>query len=163
MNSRTRTLWTAAGLVLLWSGHAGVASAQTATQTVNFTVQAINQISVTGSPSLTISAATAGSNPNSVSDNTTSWAVTTNESNKKITAQLNSDMPTGLTLSASLQAPAGATSAGSVALSGTVATDLVTGITQKNASGLTITYTLAAAPTAAPGSSSRTVTFTITN
>ena len=80
----------------------------------------------------------------------------------KITGSIASNMPAGLTLSATLGAPAGATSAGIKALS-TVATDLVTAITKLNASALSLTYQLDA--TAAAGvvtSSSRLVTFTIT-
>src|SRR5919202_4428721 len=104
-------------LVVLVLGLAGRATAQTATQTVTYEVQAINQISVSGNPSaLVVSSATAGSAPTSATNNSTTWAVTTNETNKKVTAAINSNMPTGLTLSASLAAPSGGTSAGSLAL-----------------------------------------------
>ncbi|HEY5060339.1 MAG TPA: hypothetical protein VII52_02335, partial [Gemmatimonadaceae bacterium] len=91
-----------------------------------------------------------------------SWAVTTNQTGAKITGSIASDMPAGLTLSATLAAPAGATSAGKLALSST-AVDLVTTITKLNAGGLGLTYDLDA--TAAAGvvsSSTRLVTFTIT-
>ena len=50
---------------------AGVASAQTATQQVNYEVQAIDKISVAGSPSLTIVTAVAGSAPTAVTANAT--------------------------------------------------------------------------------------------
>ncbi|MBV9110969.1 MAG: hypothetical protein JO306_16290 [Gemmatimonadetes bacterium] len=134
--------------------------AQSNTQDVSLEVQAINQISFTGSPSLVISTATAGSAPTSATANAT-YAITTNESNKKVTAQIDTDVPTGVTLSASLAAPSGATSAGAVSLS-TVAQDVVTSISNVNASGLNVTYTLSA--TAAAGvvpSTTRTVTYTI--
>lgn len=136
------------------------ASAQTGTQDVSFEVQAINEIAFTGSPSLVISSATAGSAPTSATANAT-YAVTTNESSRKITAQINSAMPSGATLSVTLAAPAGGTSAGAVQLS-TTAQDVVTGISTLNASGLNVTYGLAA--TAAAGvipASTRTVTYTI--
>lgn len=136
--------------------------AQTATQTVTFQVDAINRISVSGAPALDIITAVAGSAPTSVTSSTNSWAVTTNQTGAKITGSIASDMPAGLTLSATLAAPAGATSAGSQALSST-AVDLVTTITKLNASGLGLTYQLDA--TAAAGvvsSSTRLVTFTIT-
>jgi len=71
-------------------------------------------------------------------------------------------MPTGVTLSATLGAPSGATSAGAKPL-GTTAVDLVSGISKLNASGLALSYQLDA--TAAAGvvaSTSRVVTFTIT-
>lgn len=138
------------------------AFAQTATQTVTFQVNAINEISVTGTPSLTITTAVAGDAPTSVTSTGNSWAVTTNQSTAKVTGSLSAAMPTGLTLSANLAAPAGATSAGLTAL-GTTAVDLVTGITQLNASALGLTYQLDA--TAAAGvvpSSTRIVTYTIT-
>lgn len=141
---------------------AASAFAQTATQTVTFQVDAINQITVSGSPSLLINAAVAGNAPTSVTTTGATWAITTNQSNAKVTASIASAMPTGLTLSATLAAPAGATSTGAKAL-GTSGVDLVTGITKLNASGLGLTYSLDA--TAAAGvvsSASRVVTFTIT-
>jgi hypothetical protein len=143
-------------------GLAGTAAAQTATQTVTYEVQAVNQISVSGNPSaLVVSTASAGSAPTSATNSSTTWAITTNESNKKVTAAINTAMPSGVTLSASLAAPTGATSAGSVALT-TTAADLVTGITKLNSSGLTITYTLSATSAAGVVSSStKTVTFTL--
>ncbi|HEX9940011.1 MAG TPA: hypothetical protein VGB15_22945, partial [Longimicrobium sp.] len=83
---------------------AGNAAAQQATQDVSFEVQAINQLAFTGSPSLVISTATAGSAPTSVTANA-SYAITTNESNRKITASIDGNMPSGTTLSVSLAAP----------------------------------------------------------
>jgi hypothetical protein len=138
------------------------ASAQTATQTVTFQVTAINQIAVTGTPSLVINTAAAGSAPTTVTSSGNSWSVTTNQSGASITASIPTAMPAGLTLSANLVAPAGATSSGSTALGVTAAT-VVSGITKLNASALALTYTLDA--TAAAGvvtSSTRVVTYTIT-
>jgi hypothetical protein len=140
---------------------ANVAAAQTATQTVTFQVDAINQIAFSGSPSLTINTATAGNNPTAATAGAT-WAVTTNQTGSKITASIGSNMAAGLTLSVDLSAPAGGTSAGAQALS-TTAVDLVTGITKLAQSALGVTYSLDA--TAAAGvvaSSSKTVTYTIT-
>ena len=142
-------------------GASSAAMAQTANQTVTFQVDAINQIALSGSPSLVINAATAGNNPTSATANAT-WAVTTNQSGAKITASIGSNMPSGLTLSVSLAAPAGGSSAGSQSLS-TTAVDLVTSITKLAQSGLNVTYTLDATPAAGVVSSStRTVTYTIT-
>jgi len=138
------------------------ASAQTATQTVTFEVTAINQISVVGAPSLVINTATAGSAPTSVTASANSWSVTTNQITAMITAIIPSAMPTGLTLSANLIAPAGATSTGLTALS-TTAVNVVTGITKLNSAALGLTYQLDA--TAAAGvviSGTRVVTYTIT-
>ena len=88
--------------------------------------------------------------------------MTTNQTGAKITASIPAAMPAGLTLSANLAAPAGGTSAGLLPI-GTVAVDLVTGITKVFAAGLSLTYQLDA--TAAAGvvpSSTRVVTYTIT-
>ena len=136
-------------------------SAQTATQSVAFQIDAINQISLSGSPSLVISTATAGSGPTQASASA-SWAVTTNQTGAKITASINSAMPSGLTLQANMSAPSGGSSAGAQTL-GTTAVDVVTGITKLAQSGIAVGYTLDA--TAAAGvvsSTSRTVTYTIT-
>ncbi|MDI3543420.1 MAG: hypothetical protein PWP57_1025 [Candidatus Atribacteria bacterium] len=152
--------------VLLVFGLGTVAlAANTATQTVTYQVDAINEISVSGDPSaLTVSTATAGSEPDAVTDNSTTYAITTNETSKKITGAIDTAMPTGLTLEVNLAAPtAGGTSAGDVALSATAA-DLVTGIAQIAESGLGITYTLSA--TVAAGvvtSATKTVTLTLTD
>jgi hypothetical protein len=146
--------------IALLASTAGFAAAQT-TQVVTFQVNAINQIAFSGSPSLLINTATAGSAPTSATANA-SWAVTTNQSGAKITASINSAMPAGLTLSVDLSAPAGATGAGSSALS-TTAVDVVTGITKLAQGALGVTYSLDATPAAGVvASTTRTVTYTIT-
>lgn len=132
-----------------------------AQQTVSFEVQALDEISVSGSPSLVISSVTAGGAPTSATANGT-YAISTNASDRKITAELDSDMPSGLTLNATLAAPNGASSTGAQSLS-TTPVDVVTGISTLNESGKNISYTLSA--TTAAGvvpAGSRTVTYTIT-
>ncbi|HLM68224.1 MAG TPA: hypothetical protein VK358_11885 [Longimicrobium sp.] len=137
------------------------ASAQTATQSVSYEVAAVDQISVAGSPSLVVNSATAGSALNSATASGT-YAVTTNGTNRKITASIDTNMPTGVTLTVSLGAPTGATSAGTVTLS-TTAQDVVTGITTVTQSGLSIGYGLAADITAGVvPAGNKTVTYTIT-
>lgn len=144
----------------LLAGAASAASAQ-ATQTVTFQVDAINQIAFSGSPSLVVNTATAGSAPTAATAGAT-WAVTTNQSGAKITAAINSNMDAGLTLSVNLTAPSVGTSAGAQALS-TTAVDLVTGITKVAESGIAVAYSLSATTAAGVVSSqSRTVTYTIT-
>ena len=141
---------------------ATAASAQTATQTVTFQVDAINQVAVSGTPTLQITAAVAGGAPTTVTSSGNTWAVTTNQTTAKITASIASNMPAGLTLWATMGAPAGGTSAGLKSLSST-AVDVVTGITKLNASGLSLSYQLDA--TAAAGviaSTTRIVTYTVT-
>jgi hypothetical protein len=156
----TSSIRTIAALAVLAA--VNTASAQTATQTVTFQVNAINQIAVTGTPSLTITAAAAGSAPTSVTSTGNTWSVTTNQSTASITASIPTVMPAGLTLSANLTAPAGATSTGLTAL-GVTAVNVVTGITKLNSAGLALSYQLDA--TAAAGvvaSATRVVTYTIT-
>lgn len=145
----------------LLAGVSAAASAQTSTQIVTFQVTAINQIAFSGSPSLTVNTATAGSGPTSATASA-SWAVTTNQTAAKITASIGSAMPSGLTLSVNLSAPTGGSSAGATTL-GTTAVDLVTNITKLAESSLGVTYSLDATPTAGVVSSTtRTVTYTIT-
>ena len=160
MKTQTKITIVLAALVAL--SVVRTASAQTATQTVTFQVTAINQVAVTGAPSLVINAAVAGSAPTSVTAAGNTWSVTTNQTGAMITASIPSAMPAGLTLSANLVAPAGATSTGLTAI-GTVAVNVVTGITKLNAAALALTYQLDA--TAAAGvvaSATRVVTYTIT-
>jgi hypothetical protein len=149
----------AASLGLAFSSQA--VAGTTATTTATFEVTAINEIDLAGSPpSLTVSAAVAGLAPTPVSASQT-YAVTTNQT-AKISAAIDTNMPSGLVLTASMAAPTGATSNSAVALSD-ASQDLVTGITGLNQSGLQLTYGLSA--TAAAGvvaSSTRTVTYTIT-
>jgi hypothetical protein len=138
------------------------ADAQTATQVIQFQVTAINQIGVTGAPApLVISTAAAGSAPTSVTADGGSYAITTNEANKKITASLDAPLPAGIRLEISLAAPDGAASAGDVFLS-TGSADLVIGISSLAASALPISYRLSADATVhMPTPETRTVTFTI--
>jgi hypothetical protein len=134
-----------------------------ANQTVTFSVSAINEIAVSGNPgALAVNAATAGAAPDTVQDASTTYDLTTNESNRKITAAIDTSMPSGVTLKVQLAAPAGATSAGAVTLS-TSAADVVTGISTLNVTGKSITYSLSATSAAGTvGSDTRTVTLTIT-
>lgn len=147
-------------LLVIVFGPASVA-AQTATQVVRFEVNPINQIAVSGSPApLTITTATAGSAPTSVTAAGTSYAITTNQSNQKITASLDQTLPAGVTLEISLAAPGGAASSGSVALT-TSGADVVTGISATSASSLPIEYRLSATPAVQLGATARTVTLTV--
>ena len=142
---------------------AGVAAAQevTATQSISYEVQAISEISVDGSPSLIVNSATAGSGLTAASASGT-YAITTNESGQKITAHIDSDMDSGLTLTVELSAPDGATSTGATVLSDEPA-DVVTGIGEVDEAGLSIAYELSATVDAGiVGAANKTVTFTLT-
>lgn len=157
------------------AGYHSIATAgNTTTQTINMTVSAINEIAVSsGTVNLNVNSATAGSAPNTATNNSTTWAVTSNEpadgvTVKKLTATLSSNMPAGTTLSGTYDAPdtawATALSSGTQALS-TVAFDAVTdmGGNGGNQAGMTITYDFNAAVTVAPTSFSRVVTLTLIN
>lgn len=147
-----------AGLAILAT--AAPASAQV-TQDVNIAVNAISQIAVTGgAQTLTISTATAGSQPTPATASV-NWAVTTNQVNQKVTASIDANMPAGLTLQAQMEAPTGGLSTGPNALS-TASVDLVTGISTLAEGALDLTYTLNANVSAGVVSTSRTVTYTIT-
>lgn len=150
-----------AAITVLGSTPLAAIQAQTATQTVQFQVNAVNQIAVSGNPTpLAIATATAGSALTSATSTGTTYAITTNESNQKITASLDQGLPAGVTLEILLGAPAGAVSAGSVPL-GTAGADLVTGISATASSALPITYRLNATTQVQMGPAARTVTFTI--
>jgi hypothetical protein len=144
---------------------AGAWAADNVSQTVTLEVQAVNEISVSSPTlSLIISSGTAGSSTLTSATNTaTTYNITTNETNKKIVAKINSAPPAGVTLTTTLAAGGGAagTSAGPVSLSSTDQ-NVVTGITQSASSGNQISYSLSA--TLAAGvvpSTTRVVTFTI--
>jgi hypothetical protein len=148
----------AVGAAALVFGAAAFAS-NSATQTVSYEVQAINEISTSGNPeALVVTTATAGQQPDMVSNAVTTYAITTNQA-RKITASLESDMPSGVTLKANLAS--GGTSAGDVVLSSTAA-DVVTAVGPIAESGKSITYKLSATVDAGVvASAAKTVTFTI--
>lgn len=138
-------------------------AANSDTITVNYAVSAINELNIDdASVSLTVSAATAGANPDQASAGAT-YDITTNCATdaKKITAAINTDMPSGLTLKVNMTAPTGGTSAGAVTLSSTAA-NAVTAVDAIAQANISMTFTLDA--TAAAGvvaSASKTCTLTI--
>jgi hypothetical protein len=136
------------------------AQPQSTTQSVSFAVNAINQISFTGSPSLTIATLPTGGGSTTATDATSTWAITSNQTGSKVTGSLSAAMPSNLTLAVQLGAPTGATSTGMTTLT-TAPVDLVTGISNAASSGLAVTYHLTATAAAAPGSGTRVVTYTV--
>jgi hypothetical protein len=155
----SRTMIMSAVLVI---AAAASASAQTTTQDLTINIQAISQISVAGGAhTLTINSATAGNAPDDATW-TTSWAITTNESDMKVTASIGAAMPSGTTLLVNLTNPTGASSAGAVSLDGS-AKDLVTGISTLNEASLPLTYTVQATSLAGVQTINKTVTYTVTS
>jgi hypothetical protein len=137
-------------------------AADNVAQTVTYQVSAINEISVSGNPgALIVITAVPGSQPTAVTDATTTYAITTNIANKKITGALNTAMPANTSLKVTLVAPTGGTSAGQITLTAS-AQDLVTGISTLAESGLGISYNFSA--TLAAGvvaSAQKTLTLTV--
>lgn len=148
-----------AGFLAL-TAFAGGVSAQTATASATYEVQAINEVGVSGDPAaLTINTAEGMAG---VTDNSTTWSITTNQTGAKVTGEIGTAMDADVTLEVNLAPPSGATSAGDVSLS-TIAADLVTGVSTLDASALGVTYTLSALPTAGVvASTTKIVTYTIT-
>ena len=130
-------------------------------QTVTVTIAEVNALTIAGSPSLTVNAAVAGSDPTPATDSSSSYTITTNGSGKKIQAHNDSAMPANTTLSANRAAVAPGTSSGTVVLT-TTDQALETGLANTKGTG-SITYTLSATIAATPFSGTRLVTFTITN
>ncbi len=143
---------------------AGMA-ANSDTCTVNYEVQAINEVNIDGaSVTLTVNTAVAGAEPTQASDSTT-YDITTNcaANAKKLTGAINTAMPAGLTLQADVTAPTGGLSSGATTLTA-VAADLVTAIDGVAEADLNLAFTLDA--TVAAGvlaAASKTFTLTLTD
>lgn len=125
---------------------AGSASAQIQ-HTLTYAVNAINELSVSGTPSLTVSTAVAGSPPTSATG-TASYSITTNQTGTAIQANLGTALPSGLTLEVQADLPtvslpsAATRPASPVQLSTTAAT--IATMTRLNAASQTLNYTLSA-------------------
>lgn len=159
---RNRILVAALLLVSLVSFFGMVWAGNTANHTVTVTVNTINELSITGGNfTLTISAATAGSNPTDATDNTTTdlnW--TTNVASKKITVATSLAAPT-FTLKVVAQTVTGGTAAAEVTLS-TTAADFVTGVATTTGT-CDLSYTAQATAAQGTGSDAHVVTFTLTD
>jgi hypothetical protein len=135
------------------------------TITVNYEVQAINELNIDGaSVTLTVNAATAGAQPNQVTTSTT-YDITTNcaADAKKLTAAINSDMPPGVTLKLNLTAPTGGTSPGDVTISSTPE-DVITAIDAVAEANINMTFKMDATVSAGVvASDSKTLTLTLTD
>lgn len=146
----------------------------TADQVINFTIPPVNEIAIfpIGPVSLAVSAPAAGDvDLTGDMDATTFYAVTTNEPNKKITAQITvgGAMPLYTKLSILLDAPASAggltgtpgDSSGIVEISDATAKDCVTGMSHVAATDNRIMYFFDATKDADVATFSRTVTLSL--
>lgn len=154
-------------IAVLLVASVGVFADNTDTITVNYEVQAINELEIdAASVTLTISTATAGSEPDDVSDATTAdYALTTNGGTdaKKITAAIDTAMPANTHLYLTLVPPTGASSPGEQEIT-TGAVDVVTGIDNVAESALDMTFRFSA--TVAAGivaAASKTLTLILTD
>jgi len=135
-----------------------------AQQTVKIEVRAIDLLEVSGNPGDLVIIKTPGEYPDDVIDNSTSYSITTNGINRKITGKVDVTTPTNCALKIKLDAPTGASSKGGVILSEVFASDLVTGINTLAENGLSITYTFSATIDADTfGPLPRAVTLTLTD
>ena len=159
---RLKIFFVAVALTLVSGG--AVCGGEIASHAVTFNFQEINEIDITGSPSLTINSAVAGEQPENAIDSSSICAITTNGANKRITASIDTAIPAYVTLKVNVAAPSGSgTSQGDVSLT-TSASDVVTGISHLADSSLTITYKLSATVQAGViPTDTRTVTFTLSD
>ena len=142
---------------------AGVAwAADNDSHTVTVQVNAVNELAISGGNlTLTISSATAGSDLDDATDNTTcDLAWTTNQATRKITVVTDLGSPT-FTLKVVAQNVAGGGSAASEVTLSTTAADLVTGVSQSSG-GCDLAYTASATAAQGTGSDVHTVTYTVT-
>jgi hypothetical protein len=119
-------------------------TAHEATQTVSAKVNQIHAITINGTPTLTISDAVAGQAPTPVTDNSTTYSITTNHGARDIRAHLEGEgLPTGVTLSIKATAPGKGSAATELQPLSTIPVTVVTGIENHNGSG-SIEYKLEA-------------------
>jgi hypothetical protein len=138
---------------------AAPAGAQSASQPIRLEIRPINEIAMRGSATFTIPARTA-TRPDTIKA-VASYAITTNEVNRRITVALDQPMPEGVSLQMRMTAPAGAQAGEELTLS-TSAQTAVTGISRLNARDLGIDFLLVTgASTVIPTTTSRTVRITL--
>ncbi|TET13040.1 hypothetical protein E3J84_00570 [Candidatus Aerophobetes bacterium] len=146
-----------------------MAVSDTAIQSVTIIVEEIAQLDVVGgniSFTFANTGTTAGSLP-TVSDDTAtslSWTSNVSANSRKITAQLSADYTTGIVLKATVTVAGGnGTTGGIQTLVLASAKDMVTGITNENVTGNTVTYNATASTMIIPVvSESKTVVWTLT-
>jgi len=135
----------------------------TATHTLNLAVNAVTKISTSAAPiSLTIVDGVAGVDDLTSVNGSGTYSITHNKNtNMKITAQIDANMPTDITLKTNLVSTKGS-SEGVKTLS-TTAVDVVTGIVKGADATRNAAYTLEALASAGEWSGARTVTLTLTD
>lgn len=107
-------------------------------QVITYRIDPINEISINGGTSSLVITVDKDSQKTSGS---ASWAITTNETNKRVIGSIDADMPPGIKLYVELEAPKGSLNRGAVSLS-TDPKNLVTHISRVAENNLRITYKL---------------------
>jgi hypothetical protein len=108
-------------------------------------VAAAQDVNVSGNPAaMRIMSATAGAQPNSVVESSTTYTFTSKANNQKIMARLSAPMPAGVTLTVTFDPPTGATSIPNVVLDGTFRTVVTNVDAFKKGVTKDVTYTLSA-------------------
>jgi hypothetical protein len=157
----TKTLFIAAVAVLVL-GLGGDASAQTATQVVNFTVASFQQITVGAGPiALDINAWTGADDNLTPVNGASTYSLLQNVGVSRITAQVNTDMPPGTTLEVRLTPSSSKGSSAGYQFLTPTAVDVVTGIPPGADNARAIDYRFSANASAGPISGNRTVTYTL--
>jgi len=148
----------AAGVLALTSR---VASAQSDTSTVTYTISAVTLVEIAGDVSLTINDVNSvGGGLKNDTDSTT-YAITNNAGSKKIVGKINTAMPSNTTLTVTAAAPASGASAGAVSLNASNQ-DLVNGIGAVDQTGVNLSFVLSATINAAlVNSATKTLTLTV--
>ncbi len=137
-----------------------------ATQLVTLEVKVVNKINISGPVSMTIDdVVPGGADLQPVSNNATSYNITHNGSaTGKITAEINSPLPTGIKLELTLASTLGTSKGIQDISSATTAIDVVDGINQGKDATQMITYDFSATPEAGVfASTTKTVTLTVTD
>lgn len=160
-SKRLLTLLAAAALAM----GVGSAFAGSVTQNVTVNVSTISNVTVSGNVNLTVFYAPAGSQPQNISDATTTISWSTNEATQKITAGLDATdgggHSTGLTVQAT--SPGAGTAAAPVDLNSGTAGTLISGV-GNTASSATLTYTASAGITVPSNTTdSYVIVYTITS
>lgn len=136
-----------------------VAHAQTATQSIRMEIRPISQLAVLGTTTFVIPARQSG--PEAVVTASATYAITTNEDNRRITVALDEAMPAGVTLRMRMDAPQGAQAADEVTLT-TAPQTAVANISRLNAANLGIGFSLITGSGAVvPATTARTVHVTL--
>jgi len=145
----------------LLAGFAGVASAQSDSSTVTYTISPVTLIEIASDVNLTIDSVNSIGGGLANDTDSTSYAITNNAGAKKLVGKLNAAMPANTTLAVNASAPTGGASAGSVTLTDSNQ-DLVTGIGAVNQTGVNITFTLSATVNASlVNAATKTLTLTL--